>query len=83
MTDTSIFSERVESQNRAIKVLQKLGYTYISRSDADTKRGSRSNVLFEEELRNFLGRQKFPFGKEKYNFSSGSIGKAIRELVYP
>jgi type I restriction enzyme R subunit len=83
MSDPSIFDERAESQNRAVKVLQKLGYTYVSRSDAETKRGSRSRVLFEDELRAFLGKQQFPFGKEKFNFSSGSIGKAIRELDIP
>ncbi|GHV11475.1 DEAD/DEAH box helicase [Spirochaetia bacterium] len=83
MTDSTIFSERIESQDRAIKVLKKLGYTYVSRSEADTKRGSRNRVLFEDDLRNFLGRQKFSFGKEKFNFSPGSIGKAIRDLDIP
>ena len=52
MTHT-IFNERPESQDRALKVLEKLGYTYVSRSDAEAKRGSRNRVLFEDELHKF------------------------------
>ncbi|MDR0447352.1 MAG: HsdR family type I site-specific deoxyribonuclease, partial [Treponema sp.] len=82
MTHT-IFNERPESQNRAIKVLEKMGYTYITRSDAEAKRGSRSRVLFEDELQSFLSQRQYSFGSKKYYFSSGSVGKAIRALDIP
>ncbi|MCL2043913.1 MAG: HsdR family type I site-specific deoxyribonuclease [Treponema sp.] len=82
MTHT-IFNERPESQDRALKVLEKLGYTYVSRSDAELKRGSRSRVLFEDELQKFLSRQQFTFGSKQFFFSSGSVGKAIRALDVP
>ena len=79
----TILNERPESQDRAINVLKKLGYTYISRSEAEAKRGSRNRVLFEDELQKFLSRQQFEFGSKKFFFSSGSVGKAIRALDIP
>jgi len=82
MTHT-IFNERPESQDRALKVLEKLGYTYISRSEAELKRGSRSRVLFEDELHKFLSTQRFIFGSKKFFFSPSSVGKAIRALDVP
>ena len=82
MTHT-IFNERPESQDRAIKVLEKLGYTYISRSEAEGKRGSRSRVLFEDELHRFLSQRQFTFGSKQFYFSSGSVGKAIQALDVP
>ncbi|MDR0313325.1 MAG: HsdR family type I site-specific deoxyribonuclease [Treponema sp.] len=82
MTHT-IFNERPESQDRAIKLLEKLGYTYVSRSDAEAKRGSRRRVLFEDELQNFLSKRQFTFGSKNFFFSSGSVGKAIRALDIP
>lgn len=59
MSDHTIFNERPESQDRAIKVLEKLGYQYIPRSQAEALRGRLSNVLFREVLREFLHRQSF------------------------
>lgn len=47
MPTHTIFNERPESQDRALKVLEKLGYTIVSRSDAEQKRGSRKSVLFD------------------------------------
>ena len=82
MTHT-IFNERPGSQDRALKVLEKLGYTYVSRSDAEAKRGSRSKVLFEDELQKFLSKQQFSFGSKQFYFSPGSVGKAIRALDLP
>jgi type I restriction enzyme R subunit len=78
-----IFNERPESQDRALKVLEKLGYTYVSRSDAEAKRGSRNHVLFEDELHRFLSTQQFTFGSKKFFFSPGSVGKAMRALDIP
>ena len=54
MPDHKIFNERPESQDRMIKMFQKMGYEYISRAEAEEKRGSKSRVLFEDEMQNFL-----------------------------
>lgn len=35
MPDHTIFNERPESQNRALKVIEKLGYTIVPRSEAE------------------------------------------------
>lgn len=75
-----IFNERPESQERALKVLEKLGYTRVSRGDAEQKRGSRKAVLFEGELESFLSKQTYPYGSEKRFFSGGSIATAIRAM---
>ncbi|HCO69901.1 MAG TPA: type I restriction endonuclease subunit R [Mesotoga infera] len=83
MLDHRIFNERPESQERMIKLLQKLGYEYVPRAVAEEKRGSKSKVIFEDELVKFLGRQIFDYKGEKLHFSSESIGKAIRELDAP
>ncbi len=80
MPDHTIFNERPESQNRALKVLEKLGYTIVSRSDTEMKRGSRKTVLFEDELQSFLSKQTYPYGSETRFFSGGSIAAAIRSL---
>ena len=56
MPDHTIFNERPESQDRALKVIERLGYTIVPRSEAERKRGSRKAVLFTEELQTFLSR---------------------------
>ncbi len=48
MPDHKIFNERPESQDRMIKMFQKMGYEYISRAEAEEKRGSKARVLFED-----------------------------------
>ena len=35
MPDHTIFNERPESQDRALKVIEKLGYTIVPRSEAE------------------------------------------------
>ena len=83
MPDHQIFNERPESQERALKVIEKLGYTIIPRSDAEVKRGSRKAVLFEDELQAFLSRQTYPYDKENRFFSGGSIAASVRALDIP
>ena len=80
MPSHTIFNERPESQERALKVLEKLGYTRISRNEAEMKRGSKRQVLFEGELESFLTKQTYPYGKEERFFSGGSIAEAIRAM---
>jgi type I restriction enzyme R subunit len=83
MPDHSIFDERPESQNRAIKVLERLGYQYIPRSQAEVLRERLSNVLFPEVLREFLQRQSFTYRGKQTPFSDRSIGKAINDIDVP
>lgn len=83
MPDHTIFNERPESQNRAIKVLEKLGYQYIPRSQAEIWRGRLSSVLFPEVLRDFLHRQSFVYRGKQTPFSDRSIGKAINDIDVP
>ena len=83
MPDHQIFNERPESQERALKVIEKLGYTIIPRSDAEAKRGSRKAVLFEDELQAFLSKQTYPYDKENRFFSGGSIAAAVHALDVP
>lgn len=80
MPNHTIFNERPESQDRALKVIEKLGYKIIPRSEAEQKRGSRKAVLFEDELQSFLSKQVYPFGNEKRFFSGGSIATAVRAI---
>ncbi len=78
MPNHTIFNERPESQDRALKVIERLGYTIIPRSEAEQKRGSRKAVLFTGELQAFLSKQTYQFGSERRFFSGGSIAKAIQ-----
>jgi len=83
MPDHTIFNERPESQERAIKVLEKLGYQYIPRSQAEAWRGRLSTVIFPEVLRDFLRRQSFVYRGKQTPFSDRSIGKAINDIDAP
>ncbi len=53
MPDHTIFNERPESQDRALKVIERLGYTIVPRSEAERKRGSRKAVLLRKNCRRF------------------------------
>ncbi len=80
MPDHTIFNERPELQDRALAVLEKLGYSVVTRSEAEKKRGSRRAVLFEDELQNYLSRQTYSYnGTERY-FSGASIAAAVRAV---
>lgn len=80
MPNHTIFNERPESQDRALKVIEKLGYTIIPRSEAEKKRGSRKNVMFTEELQAFLSKQIYWVGTERRFFSGGAKAKAMRAV---
>ena len=80
MPNHQIFNERPESQDRALKVIEKLGYTIVPRSEAEAKRGSRRAVLFEDELQTFLSKRTYPYDNETRYFSGGSIAATVRAL---
>ncbi|MDO4570576.1 MAG: HsdR family type I site-specific deoxyribonuclease [Planctomycetia bacterium] len=82
--DPDIFLERTQSQDRAIEVLQKMGYEFVSRAEADVKRYKRfRNVLFMDELRKFLASQTFRYKGRQIPFSERTIGNAIRDIDVP
>lgn len=83
MPNHTIFDERPQSQDRALRVLEKLGYKYIPRGEAEAKRLSLSRVLFEDELQSFLKNEHYYFDGEMRYFSSTSVDKAIRAIDVP
>jgi len=83
MPNHQIFNERPESQDRALKELQAMGYQYIPRAEAEQKRGHLSHVLFPEVLREFLASQSFTYRGMKTPFPDDAIGEAIRDLDAP
>lgn len=80
MLDHLIFNERPECQNRLISFLQKMGYEYVSRSDAEQKRGSLSKVIFTDEVIRFLNKQSFKYKDYEFNFSGESVQRAVNAL---
>lgn len=83
MLNHQIFNERPESQDRALKELQAMGYQYIPRAEAEQKRGHLSRVLFPDVLREFLASQSFNYRGMKTPFPDDAIGEAIRDLDAP
>ena len=80
MLDHTIFNERPECQDRLIQFLINMGYEYVSRSEAESKRKNLNTVLFEDELIRFLGNQTYKYNGHEFHFSGESITKAINEL---
>lgn len=80
MPNHLIFNERPECQDRVISFLQKMGYEYVSRSEAEQKRGSLSKVIFTDELIRFLNKQSFRYKNYELNFSGESIQRAVNAL---
>jgi len=80
MPSHSIFNERPECQDRLIQFLINMGYEYVSRSEAESKRKSLSSVLFEDELIRFLKMQTYKYNGHELLFSGESITKAINTL---
>ena len=76
----TIFNERPECQDRLIKVLVNLGYKYVSRAEAEEKRKTLRNVIFEDELTRFLNTQKYKYKGLERKFSGESIVNAIRTI---
>lgn len=80
MPDHTIFNERPECQDRLIAFLQKMGYTYVSRSEAEQKRGSLSKVIFTDELIRFLSKQTYKYKGYELLFSGESVSRAVNAL---
>lgn len=76
-------NERPESQEPAIKLLEKLGWIYISPTEAEKQRGSLYNVILKDDLMNFLKSQRYDYKGEKFQFSSSNIARAISDIDVP
>src|ERR1700722_4314696 len=76
------FNEKYLSQIPALQVLIKLGYTYISPSQAFQRRGGNlSNVLLEDILENQLRKlNSISYRDKKYEFTDENIRAAIDKL---
>ena len=83
MLNHTIFNERPESQGRAIRELQAMGYQYIPRAEAEKKRGHLARVLFPDVLREFLSSQSYEYGGKRMPFPDEAIAEAIRDLDAP
>ena len=83
MPNHQIFNERPESQDRALKELQAMGYQYIPRAEAEQKRGHLSHVLFPDVMREFLASQSYIYRGKQMPFPEDAIAEAIRELDAP
>ncbi len=83
MPNHQIFNERPESQDRALRELQAMGYKYIPRAEAEQKRGHLSRVLFEDVLREFLSSQSYTYRGEQAPFPEDAINEAIRDIDVP
>lgn len=76
------YTENTDSQEPALKLLQKLGWQYISPEETEKERG---NILSGVILENILAAQlerinSFEYKGGEYNFSSGNIHNAIHAL---
>ncbi|MDD3139968.1 MAG: hypothetical protein PHX08_13465, partial [Lachnospiraceae bacterium] len=80
MPNHVIFNERPECQDRLVQFLVNMGYDYVSRSEAESKRKDLKNVLFEDELIRFLKKQTYKYDGHELLFSGESITKAVKEL---
>lgn len=83
MPHHSIHNERPESQDRMIKLFQRMGFEYISRADAEKMRVSKKRVLFEDVLKDFLLSQTYTHGDREIQFPLDSVQKAINVLDMP
>ena len=77
------YNERPESQEPAIELLEKLGWKYLSPSDAEKQRGNLYNVILKDDLMNFLKEQRYEYKGEKFQFSSSNIARAISDIDVP
>ncbi len=83
MPNHQIFNERPESQDRALKELQAMGYQYIPRAEAEQKRGHLSHVLFPDVLREFLASQSFMYRGKQTPFLMRPLVRPFENWMLP
>ncbi len=79
-----MYLERNASQEPAIKLLQAMGYIYISPEDCEKQRGSRYHVLLKDILRGQLRRlNRYIYAGAENEFSLANIERAMEDLDEP
>ncbi|MDM5250096.1 type I restriction endonuclease subunit R [Lysinibacillus sp. G4S2] len=84
MSTQQLYDEINISQQPALEVLQRVGYTYIPIEEAEKMRGSLYDVLLrtilEEQLRKL---NSYEYKGTTYQFGENNIQQAIRDLDEP
>ena len=84
MQENFVLNERSVSQNPAIEVLKRMGYTYLSREECMALRDISFGVLLKPILKIQLEKlNSFEYGGEKRSFSDANILRAVDELDEP
>lgn len=84
MSTEQLYDEINISQQPALEVLQRLGYTYIPTNQAEQMRGNLHNVLLRDVLEDQLRKiNRYEYKNEYYAFSENNIQQAIRDLDEP
>ncbi len=82
--DQNAYLERNASQEPALKLLQAMGYTYISPEDCEKQRGSKYHVLLRDILRGQLRKMnRYDYAGAVNEFSAANIERAIDDLDEP
>ena len=82
--DKNAYLEVNASQKPAIRLLQAMGYSYISPEDCETQRGSRYHVLLKDILRGQLRKlNRFSYAGAENEFSAANIERAMEDLDEP
>ncbi len=82
--DKNAYLEINSSQQPALKLLQDLGYTYVTPEDCALQRGSLYHVLLKDILRGQLRRlNRYRYGGAENEFSAANIELAIEALDEP
>lgn len=77
-------SERKISQDPAIELLQKLGYTYISPEECLMQRKGEYNCILQDILKAKLREiNDYEYNGKTYKFSNFNIDKAVADLDVP
>lgn len=76
------YQEIEDSQQPALRLLQKFGWNYISPDQTEAERGGiLSNVILEQVLEKQLRKiNRFEYKGREYDFSDGSISAAIHSI---
>lgn len=82
--DKNAYLEVNASQKPAIRLLQAMGYSYISPEDCETQRGSRYHVLLKDILRGQLRKlNRYSYAGAENEFSAANIERAMEDLDEP
>ncbi len=82
--EKNLYNEKIVSQQPAIDLLKKMGYTYISPTQCLEQRGNKYNVILKDILRQQLIKiNSYKFANKENKFSLNNIEKAITDLDEP